>query len=197
MYQLSKQEVTISHAQIRVEKAGKKTRKPAATLTIVAVGGNELLDLFESGLGKTFFRKARKGAEPEKGDIGEQQDLVAGAEGLVKLKHPAIAALPIVFEKEGYEFEIEPANEGDKPIFFADVKVSECEAELFEGGTVHVKSKLSFPTEFADAVDIHRAWVREKVNFTLTPPSKQEGGQTVDGADSGVDPETDPTKPNP
>lgn len=191
MFQLNQQEVVLSHAMIRIEKKGKKQRAPASSLTIVVTGGNDLLDLFEPGLSKTFFRKAAKGKAPM---LGEQQGLIEGADGLVQIKHPMIASLPIKFEKEGYEFQIEPLNEGEDPIFFTEVKVFECEANMFEGGSVSVKAKLSFPTETDDANDIHRAWLREKVIFTLTPPSKQTGGQTID---DGTDPDTDPENPNP
>lgn len=198
MFQLTKHEAVITHAMVRVEKAGKKERKPAASISVAVTGGNELLDSFEPGLAKTFFRKAAKGKAPQQGDLGEQQQLMEGSEGLVVRKHPLIAELPIQFEKEGYEFEIEPLNDGEDPIFHVGAKVFDCSAEMFEGGSVTVKFKLSFPIETTDAGDLLRAWIREKVDFTLTPPSKQEGGQTVDGADGdALDPDTDPSKRNP
>lgn len=188
-------EAVIANAQMRIEKHGKKERKPAQTLRVSITGNNELLDRFEPGLSKTFFRKAKKGQEPHKGELGEQQELVEGADALVKLKHPVIGSLPITFKGEGYEFEIDPANEGEDPFFQADVKVDNCLAEMFEGGSVKVSMTLSYPSEYEDATPIHKLWAREKVMFTLTPPSKQEGGQ--DGCDGAPDPDTDPSKRNP
>lgn len=164
MFNLDKHEATFVNLNTRIERHG-EDRELAADIKISLRAQNTILDQLEPGLRTDLFRKAKRGEQPDIPEIGGDQ--------LVAVKHPSVEPLRLSHELTGYELEIAGLMDQIEPVLLVDVKLKKFVVAPLEGGSVELTFTASALIEHDDVTDLCKAFVREDLRLTATPPKRQ------------------------
>lgn len=163
MFSLDNHQVRIANVNPRAEKHGDEN-KLATDIKIELKASNGVLDEFDQALRGALYRKPGK---------GEQQDLIAGADGLTAVKFPLLGAVAWEDEFTGYELEIPSGLGLTDPLILVDITLKKFRFEPLEGGSVSITfNAICHPD--ADECGQLCALIQEEVALTLTPPTAQE-----------------------
>jgi hypothetical protein len=165
MFKTELREMQLSNLNTRTEKHGPEN-VGAADLSLQFEDSNKILELFEKGLVKRFYRAATKG------DVEVQPEL--------DMKHPDY--LPILqckkikkisWEEEypGYRLRImNQLNDDECDVLLVDAELKGFTFELKEGGTVIVKFKVGCTPQGKDVAYLFEH-LGSNISVTLEPPS--------------------------
>lgn len=162
MFQLQNHTVKVASFNPRSERHG-DDNKLAADIKIQLCCTSGALDEFDKSLRAALYRKPAK---------GEQQDLIAGPDGLTAVKFPRIGAVRWDEEFPGYELTIEGGLGLTEPLVLVDVTLRKFSFEPLEGGSVAVTFSVICHPEPEEAGQLC-ALIQEDAEITLTPPTKQ------------------------
>lgn len=171
MFELQGHTAKIASFNPRAEKHG-DDNKLAADIKFELTCGNSVLDAFHKDLRPALYRKAGK---------GEQQDLIAGADGLVAVKFPRVGGLSWDEEFPGYELSIAGGLGLSEPLDLVDVTLKKFKFDPLEGGSVAITFSAVFHPDTEEAGTLC-SLIQSEVELSLFPPSKQDAEQLPEAA---------------
>jgi hypothetical protein len=163
MFKTELQDMLLSNLNTRVEKHGAEN-VGGADLSLQFETSNKILEAFEKGLVKRFYRAAQKGD-----DVQPELDM-KHPDYLPILQCKKIKSIKWEDEYPGYRLRIMNPLEDKCDVLLADVELKGFTFELKEGGTVLLKFKIGCTPQGADVAYLFEH-LGSNIAVTLEPPS--------------------------
>lgn len=173
MFQLTSHQTKINSFTPRMEKHGDENVL-AGTMKCETTMHSSVLDIFDKGFRKLLYRKPAPGEQTEL-PLGDASD------GLTARKLPCLAPLKWDEDFPGYAVEIQSGLALDEVLKLKDVELHDFTFEALEGGSCKVKFALNFTQDGRTSGKLCQL-IQETVEFTLTPPAKDDTQSGLDRA---------------
>ena len=165
MFKTELKEMKLSNLNTRIEKHGDQS-VGAADLSLQFEASNKIMDLFEKGMMKRFYRA------PVKGDEIQQPELAMDHKDyLPVLQSKRIEVIKRSEQYPGYRCRImNQLNDDVCDVLLPDGVLKDISFELKEGGTVLYKFKIGCNPSGADVAYLFEH-LGSNISVTLEPPS--------------------------